>query len=170
MTEPARVTRIPSNVYSVDIPKMQPLKTFLVDGNDLTDYVENLSFTSRNLKLHQFGKQMYVEHASYYEMSYDYIEKDYNDFYKGLVDNCKDLFIQSPAFNVTYDAMRHQDIVSWKVYAGSDQIDFFKNLFIGPPEIVEVEKRVYIPTYPNTLRECFKRAWVIIKGRFSRER
>jgi hypothetical protein len=134
----------------------------------MTKYVTDASFSQRELKLHKFGKSMYIDHAAYYEMNQEYLDRDYQEFYNGLVDNCKTLYIKDPQFKIHYDAMRHQDIVSWSVLAGSDQIDFFKDLFQGPPEIVEVEKRVYIPTYPNTLRECFKRAWVLIKMRFKK--
>jgi hypothetical protein len=168
MTEPAKVTRIPSDVYSVDIPKFQPISSLIVNGTEMGDYFSNASFSAKNLKLHQFAKSLTVDHAAYYEMNKEILDRDYQTFYNGLVDNCKAIYIQDPQFNVFYDAMRHQDTISWRVMVGSEQIDFFKDLFVGPPEIREVEKRVYIPVYPNTLRECFKRAWVLIKNRFKK--
>jgi len=109
-------------------------------------------------------------------MSQEYIDRDYQVFYEELLDNCKELFIQDPQFTVYYDAMRHQDVVSWQVRAGSQQFDFFKDLFkcqethYDDLAVREVEKKIYIPEYPNTLRECWKRAWVIIKMRFKHGR
>jgi hypothetical protein len=168
MTEPAKVTRVPREAHNVDIPIYLPISQMLVNGLDVTDSFSHAAFQYKTLHLHQFAKSMYVDHAAYYEMSQEYLDNDYQMFYNGLVDNCKEIYIKDPVFTVHYDALRHQDVVSWSVMVGSEQLDFFKDLFVGPPEIREVEKRVYIPTYPNTLRECFKRAWVLIKMRFKK--
>lgn len=164
MTEPAKVHKVHNAISSVEIAV--PPKSFIINGYDYANQLTDVSFSTRRLPLRRFGKQMTVEHASYYEMSHDILRLDYQEFYDGLVDNCKDLFIQDPKFDVYYDAFQHKDIISWAVYAGSDQIEFFKDLFTGPPEIREVE--IEIPVYPQTLRECFKQMWVIIKKRFKR--
>jgi hypothetical protein len=169
VSEPAKVYKVDNSAHSIDIPTLKPLTINFNRDGDTFGYHETVEYTKRTVPLRQFGKQMEVQHESYYEMSKERVDRDYQEFYNGLVDNCKTLFIQDPVFDVQYNALTHTDTISWKVWAGSDQIEFFKDLFIGPPEIVEVEKRVYIPQYPNTLRECFKRAWALIKMRFKHE-
>jgi hypothetical protein len=168
MTDPAKVYKVQNGIASVEIPIYSKLSRILLNEVDITDKVANVSFQSKSLKMHKFGKSMVINHEVYHDMKQEYLDRDYEMFYDELVDNCKTLFIQDPIFTHRYDAMRHEDVVSWSVLAGSEQFDFFKDLFKAPPEIVEVEKRVYIPTYPNTLRECFKRAWVLIKARFKK--
>lgn len=169
MTEPAKVHRIPSGISSVEIPIIQPIGAFFVNNVDMTPLLDNATFSSRRLPLRQFGKQMTIDHGAYYEMSQEYLDRDYQEFYNGLVDNCKDLFIQEPRFDVHYDALQHKDIVSWSVLAGSDQIEFFKDLFTGPPEIREVEVEILVPVYPQTIRACIKQMWAIIKRKFRHE-
>ena len=162
--EPAKVTRVPEDAYHVNLPVFSDFSQFMLGDVDITNNIRNVSFSTKRLNLHKFGKSMYTDHAAYYEMSQEFLDNDYQMFYNGLVDNCKELYIKDPVFTVHYDAMRHQDIVSWSVLAGSEQLDYFKNLFQVPPETVYRE--VEVPVYPQTLRECFKQAWVIIKRRF----
>ena len=169
MTEPAKVHRIPNGIFSVEIPNIQPMTEFFVNNVDMTPLLDNTSFSSRTLPLRKFGKQMTIEHGAYYEMSREYLDMSYQEFYNGLVDNCKTLFIQEPKFDVFYDSLQHKDIVSWSVLAGSDQIEFFKDLFTGPPEIREVEVEILVPVYPQTIRDCIKQMWTIIKRKFRHE-
>ena len=131
--------------------------------------------TTRSLDLHEFANTFRMPHESYIEMQHEVLDRDYDRFYNGLVDNCKTLFVGDCIKTVYYDPMQQEDVASWHVRVGSEQIDYFKDLFkcqerhYDDLAVRTVEKKIYVPEYPNTLRDCWKRAWVLIKQRFRRK-
>lgn len=130
---------------------------------------------TKTLDLHKFSNTFRIPHESYIEMQEQVLDRDYDRFYNGLVDNCKTLFVGDCIKSVYYDAMKQEDVASWHVRVGSEQIDYFKDLFkcqerhYDDLAVRTVEKKIYVPELPHTIRECLSQAWIIFKKRFRRK-
>lgn len=166
-TTDAQVMKLAQGSTFVRIPRLHPVDNLWINGTDYTESVTNLSFFHDEHPLLTFGAAKYVAHEVDTRINEWEIAKEYQKFYDDLVKHCKNIYICEPRFSTGYDAMKNQDVVSWKVDVWSPQFDFFRDLFNTPAEIREVE--IEIPIYPQTLRECFKQMWVIIKKRFKHE-
>lgn len=168
----AKVVRVPNSAYTVQIPKATPIEGhYSLSGCDMTTAaVSNVSFSIDEHTLLNFGgAKRYPTEVDTRINEWD-IRREYEKFYNELVEHCKHLYISEPWFSSGYDAMRHEDVVTWKVNAWSPQFDFFRDLFHEPEHIRTVEKKVYVVELPHTIRECLKQAWIIFRKRFSRER
>lgn len=156
MTEPAKVYKVQNDISNVEYPQFN----------------DNAVVMSRST-LRNFGKKINVGHVDYHEMANDILDRDYKAFMRELEENCKLLFVTDPVYSHHYDSLSHTDNLGWSVRLGSPQLDYFSELFkcklthYNDLEVRWIETEV--KTYPQTLRECFKQAWVIIKRKFKHE-